>query len=156
MSKASDLFTLKNKNKVEVQFIAKGGQITSIKVPDAAGKMADVVIGYDSVDAALAGDGYFGALCGRYANRVVKGKFSIDGVAYQLDVNNGPNHLHGGLDGFNNRVWEVKAVKIAKFAQAYELSLVSEDGDQNYPGKLKVKVIYGLSDDNEFVIEYVV
>ena len=154
MTKATDHFTLKNSNKIEVTFIAKGGQITSIKVPDAKGNIADIVIGYDTVDQALAGDGYFGALCGRYANRLVKGKFSIDGVNYQLDCNNGPNHIHGGIDGFNSRTWDVKPISLPQFAQAYQLSLVSEDGDQKYPGRLEVNVIYGLSEANELVIEY--
>lgn len=154
MTKASDSFILKNKNNVEVTFIGRGGQIISVKVPDAAGNVADVVIGYDSVEEALAGDGYFGALCGRYANRIVKGQFEIDGTSYQLDCNNEPNHLHGGVDGFNNRVWEVEAIEMDQFEQAYKLSLVSEDGDQNYPGQLTVSVIYGLTANNEFVIEY--
>lgn len=154
MSKASDVFTLKNKNNVEVTFMAHGGRIASIKVPDAKGEVADVVIGYDTPEQALAGDLYFGALCGRYANRVVNGQFEIDGVAYQLECNNDKNHLHGGSDGFNNRVWEVEPVSIDRFAQACQLSLVSEDGDQQYPGQLDVKVIYGLTDDNEFVIDY--
>ncbi|TLX74654.1 galactose mutarotase [Labilibacter sediminis] len=154
MTKASDVFTLKNSNKVEVTFIGRGGQITGIKVPDAKGEIADVVIGYQTVEDALAGDGYFGALCGRYANRIVKGQFELEGTTYQLECNNGPNHLHGGVDGFNNRVWEVESVQDKRYEQAYKLSLVSEDGDQGYPGKLTVDVIYGLTEDNEFVIDY--
>ncbi len=154
MTIASDVFTLKNNNQVEVTFIARGGQITSIKVPDAAGKKVDVVIGYDTVEGALAGDGYFGALCGRYANRIVNGQFQIDGTSYQLDCNNGNNHLHGGTDGFNSRIWEVEPISLDKFEQAYQLSLVSGDGDQKYPGELTVKVVYGLTKNNEFVIEY--
>ncbi len=144
------VFTLKNSNGVEVTFIANGGQVTSIKVPNAAGEIADVVIGYDTVDVALAGDGYFGALCGRYANRIVDGKITLDGQDLQLDINNGPNHLHGGNDGFNSRVWEVEPVG----SSAYKLSLLSPDGDQKYPGELKVEVIYSLSDENEFSIDY--
>lgn len=154
MTKASDVFTLKNSNKVEITFIGRGGQITGIKVPDAKGKIADVVIGYQTVDEALAGDGYLGALCGRFANRIVNGQFELEGTKYQLECNNGSNHLHGGIDGFNSRTWEVEVIKDRKYAQAYKLSLVSEDGDQGYPGKLTVEVIYGLTDDNEFVIEY--
>ncbi|WP_430931364.1 aldose epimerase family protein [Saccharicrinis sp. 156] len=154
MTKASDVFTLKNGNNIEVTFIGRGGQLIGIKVPDAKGEIADVVIGYENVDAALAGDGYFGALCGRYANRIVGGKFELDGTQYQLDVNNGPNHLHGGNDGFNSRVWDVEPYADSKYAQAYKLSLVSPDGDQKYPGELTVSVIYGLTDDNELVIDY--
>jgi aldose 1-epimerase len=150
MSLASDVFTINNSNGVEVTFIAHGGQITSIKVPNAAGDIADVVIGYDTVDEALAGDGYFGALCGRYANRIVDGQFSLDGQNHQLDINNGPNHLHGGNDGFNSRVWDVESVG----SNAYKLSLLSPDDDQKYPGELKVEVIYRLTEENEFSIEY--
>ncbi|WP_282016341.1 aldose epimerase family protein [Marinifilum flexuosum] len=147
------VYTLKNKS-IEIDFIARGGQIISIKVPDAKGNIADVVVGYDTVEEALAGDAYFGALCGRYANRIVGGEFEIDGKKYQLDCNNETNHLHGGVDGFNRRNWKVSAVEIDRYVQAYQLSLVSEDGDQNYPGKLEVSVIYGLTDDNQFVIAY--
>lgn len=154
MTKASDVFTLKNSNQVEVTFIARGGQITSIKVPNRKGEIADVVIGYDTVEAALAGDAYFGALCGRYANRIVKGQFELNGQQYQLDTNNGPNHLHGGVDGFNLRTWEVEEVQLPQFAQAYKLTLVSPDGDQGYPGELTTVVTYGLTVDNELVIEY--
>ncbi len=154
MTKASDIFTLKNSNGVEVSFIGRGGQIVGIKVPDAKGEVADVVVGYQTVDEALAGDAYLGALCGRYANRIVKGQFELDGEKYQLDINNEPNHLHGGVDGFNLRVWNVEFYVDPKFVEAYKLSLVSPDGDQNYPGELTVSVIYGLTDDNEFVIDY--
>nr|WP_321409038.1 aldose epimerase family protein [uncultured Carboxylicivirga sp.] len=154
MTKASDVFKLKNANNVEVTFIGRGGQITGITVPDKDGKLADVVIGYQSVEEALAGDGYFGALCGRFSNRIVKGQFSIEGVDYQLECNNGPNHLHGGSEGFNSRVWDVTPYEESRFAQAYKLALVSPDGDQGYPGELKVEVVYGLTDENELVIEY--
>ncbi len=154
MTKASDLFILKNSNNVEVSFIGRGGQITGIKVPDAKGHIADVVVGYETVDAALAGDTYFGAICGRFANRIVKGQFELDGKTYQLEVNNGSNHLHGGSDGFNMRVWDVEPYTDDRFAQAYKLSLVSPDGDQKYPGELTVSVIYGLTEDNELVIDY--
>ena len=154
MTKSSDVYKLKNSNGVEVSFMADGGRIISIKVPDTKGEVADVVIGYDTPEGALKGDAYFGALCGRYANRIVEGKFSIDGKEYQLDCNNDTNHLHGGIEGFNSREWSVEPVSIPKFAQAYNLSLVSPDGDQKYPGELSVNVTYGLTNDNEFVIEY--
>ncbi len=154
MSKSSDVYTLKNRNSVEVSFMADGGRIISIKVPDSKGNIADVVIGYDTPEAALKGDAYFGALCGRYANRVVNGKFTVDGTDYQLDCNNETNHLHGGNEGFNSREWSVEPVSGSKYAQAYKLSLVSPDRDQKYPGELTVSVTYGLTNDNEFVIEY--
>jgi aldose 1-epimerase len=154
MSKLTDVYTLKNSNGVEVSFMADGARIISVKVPDAKGNVADVVIGYDTPEGAMKGDAYFGALCGRYANRIVNGKFTIDGVEYQLDCNNDINHLHGGVEGFNSREWKVEPVSISKFAQAYKLSLVSPDGDQKYPGELTVEVTYGLTNDNEFVIDY--
>lgn len=154
MTKDSDVFTLKNTNKIEVTFIANGGQVTGIKVPNASGEIADVVIGYDSVENALAGDAYFGALCGRFSNRIANGTFELNGTSCQLDRNDGQNHLHGGFDGFNTRVWNVKTITDNRFAQACILSLVSEDGDQKYPGELTVNVIYGLTEDNQFIIEY--
>ncbi|SMO44515.1 aldose 1-epimerase [Saccharicrinis carchari] len=154
MTKASDVFTLKNANNVELTFIGRGGQITGMKVPDAKGEITDVVIGYPGIEETLAGDAYLGALCGRYANRIVKGTFELDGKKYQLDINNAPNHLHGGHDGFNSRVWEVEPYADSRYAQAYKLSLTSPDGDQKYPGELTVSVIYGLTNDNELVIDY--
>ena len=146
-------YTLKNKN-IEVTFIERGGQVISIKVPDAKGNIDDVVVGYDTMDETIAGDGYFGALCGRYANRIVEGKFEIDGKKFQLDCNNETNHLHGGVEGFNSKNWTVSPVTLDKFVQAYKLSLTSEDGEEKYPGKLDVTVIYGVTEDNQFVIEY--
>ena len=147
------VYTLKN-NHIEVDFIPRGGQIIAIRVPDAKGNVADVVVGYDTLEETLAGDGYFGALCGRYANRIVKGQFEIDGEKFQLECNNENNHLHGGFDGFHARNWEVNSLSSEKYTQAYQLKLSSEDGDQNYPGKLDVSVTYGLTNNNELVIEY--
>lgn len=146
-------YSLKNQN-IEITFIERGGQITSIKVPDSKGNIEDVVVGYHTMDEIIAGDGYFGALCGRYANRIVGGKFEIDGEKFQLDCNNEPNHLHGGNNGFNSKIWNVSPIKLDKFVQAYKLSIISEDGEEKYPGKLEVSVIYGITEDNQFVIEY--
>lgn len=154
MTKASDQFILKNKNGLTVKFIARGGQITSILAPDRHGKFADVVIGYETVEEALAGDAYLGSICGRYANRIAGGKLTIDGKQYQLEINNPPNHLHGGFDGFNSRVWEVIPFDSDRFVQSYQLSLVSPEDDQGYPGELIVKIIYGITSDNKFCIEY--
>lgn len=147
-------YSLKNSNNVEITFIARGGQVVSLKVPDAKGNIADVVVGYDTVEEALKGDAYLSAICGRFANRIASGKFELDGVAYQLDVNNSPNHLHGGNDGFNLREWSVEETTVEGATSAYKLTLVSPDGDQNYPGELSVAVIYSLNDANEFKIEY--
>lgn len=148
------LYSLSNDNGMEVQFLPLGGRIISIKVPSVSGEMADVVIGYDTPSEAVRGDGYFGAICGRYANRISRGQFVIDNHEYQLDINNGPNHLHGGKEGFNTRLWHVKKTEKQGCVSAWELSLVSPDGDQKYPGELKVKVLYSLTSDNRFSIEY--
>lgn len=154
MTKASDKFILKNSNGIEVGFIARGGQVVSAIAPDKDGNFADVIIGFDTVEEALAGDAYLGAICGRFANRIAGGKLNIEGKDIQLDVNNGPNHLHGGLDGFNSRVWDVDPFESDEYAQAFKLKLLSPDGDQKYPGELSVEVIYGLTEKNEFCIEY--
>jgi aldose 1-epimerase len=134
--------------------MALGGRLISIKAPSPTGEIADVVIGYDSVEESVKGDMYFAALCGRFANRISGGKFTIDGVEFQLDVNNGPNHLHGGFDGFNNRIWDVEKTEKPGAVAAYKLTLVSPDGDQKYPGELTVSVVYSLTADNQFCIEY--
>ncbi|PWE00200.1 aldose epimerase family protein [Marinilabilia rubra] len=153
-NKASDTFTLKNSNGVEVSFTAHGGRLVSLKVPSAKGDIDDVLVGYDTVGESLKGDLYYGALCGRYANRIVKGHLILDGQELQLDVNNGPNHLHGGNDGFNQRIWDVEETQKEGCTSAFRLSLISPDGDQKYPGECKVTVIYSLNDSNEFKIEY--
>lgn len=154
MTEASDQFVLKNSHGFQVAFIARGGQITSMLAPDIHGDMADVVIGYDTIEETLAGDAYAGVLCGRYANRIVNGKLRIEGIDYQLDVNQAPNHLHGGFDGFSSRVWDVESFSSNKYVQACRLKLVSPDADQHYPGELFVEVIYGVTEQNEFCLEY--
>jgi aldose 1-epimerase len=154
VQKAFDTFSLKNNNNVEITFAAQGGRLLAVKVPSASGMVDDVLIGYDTVYEALEGDLFFGALCGRYANRVSKGQFELDGEKIQLVVNNGPNHLHGGFEGFNQRMWAVEAIDKEGCTSAYRLSLVSPDGDQKYTGELTVNVIYSLNNSNEFKIEY--
>lgn len=150
---AADTFVLKNKHGIEITFTAHGGRITSIKWPSPDGEIVDVVVGFDTIEETLKGDLYFGALCGRYANRVHKGRFAIDGEFFQLDTNNGENHLHGGFEGFNTRIWDVEPFTSGNL-NAFRLSLTSPDGDQKYPGMLNVSVIYSLSETNEFRIEY--
>ncbi len=148
------IYTLKNNNNVEIDFIPRGGQVISMRVPDAKGNVTDVVIGYDTLEEALKGDAYLAAICGRFANRIANGKFELDGKAYTLDVNNGPNHLHGGNEGFNLKEWCVEEATVEGATSAYKLTLVSPDGDQGYPGELTVTVIYSLNNANEFKIEY--
>jgi aldose 1-epimerase len=143
------LYTLANKNGVEVSITNFGGAVTSIKAPDRNGVFADVVLGYDTLDEYVKNPRYLGALIGRHANRIGRGKFSLNGVEYQLAQNNGANHLHGGFKGFDKRVW-----KAAETESGLRLEYFSKDGEENYPGNLKVDVTYSLNDQNELRIEY--
>ena len=124
--------------------------MVSILVPDKDGKMVDVSLGYDSVKSyRKEGEPFFGAIIGRYGNRIGKGKFTLEGKEYQLQLNNGPNTLHGGTDGFFSKVWDAK-----QDGQKLELSYISKDGEAGYPGTLTVKVVYTLTDDNAIKIDY--
>lgn len=149
-------YQLSNKNGLTIEFMPRGAKVISVQLPDTQnpGKKVDVMIGYDTVQEAIDGDAYIGAICGRFANRIAKGHFVLDGKEYQLALNDGQNHLHGGPTGFNSRDWDVKETKIAGRAGAYELTLFSPDGDENYPGNLNVKATYSLTDDNEFIIDF--
>ncbi|MNX21181.1 Aldose 1-epimerase precursor [compost metagenome] len=150
--KAVKLYTLKNKQGASVSISNYGGRVVSLLVPDKNNKLTDVVLGYDSIGAyRKKGEPFFGALIGRYGNRIGKGKFALDGKEYQLQLNDGVNTLHGGTDGFFGKVWEAKQVDSTKL----ELSYVSQDGEAGYPGKLDVKVTYTLTDDNALQIDYV-
>jgi aldose 1-epimerase len=126
--------------------------LTSWIVPDKNGQKSSILLGYDSLDGYLAKPPYFGALIGRYGNRIAKGKFKLDGKEYQLATNDGPNHLHGGLKGFDKVVWT--ATTFSDTLPSLALSYVSKDGEEGYPGNLRVAVIYTLTDDNELSIEY--
>jgi aldose 1-epimerase len=150
---AVDLYTLTNKNGLEVQITNYGGSVVSLKSPDMRGQMADIVLGYDDARGYEDDRAYFGSIVGRYANRIAGGKFSLSGVQYQLAQNNGANHLHGGNRGFNKVVWQARQVRRAGGA-ALQLSYVSKDGEENYPGNLTVTVTYILTDKNELRIEY--
>ncbi len=143
------LITLGNKNGVEVSITNFGGAIRSIKAPDRNGVFADVVLGYDTLDEYVKNPRYLGALIGRYANRIARGKFSLNGVEYQLAQNNGANHLHGGNKGFDKRVWDA-----TESESGLRLEYLSKDGEENYPGNLNVAVTYSLNDQNELRIEY--
>ena len=142
------LYTLSNSNNIKVRITNYGGIITSIVTPDSAGNMGDIVLGYDSLSGYVANSPYFGAIVGRYANRIAKGKFTLDGKTCRLAVNNGNNSLHGGLKGFDKVVWDAKDVNDSTGARL-ELSYLSRDGEEGYPGNLKVKVTYSLDDHNE-------
>ena len=143
-------YTLTNPKGVVVKIINYGGIITDIMVPDRNGSLGDVVLGYDSLSGYLQkGNPYFGALVGRYANRIAKGKFSVDGKAYTLAANNDGNSLHGGLKGFDKVVWDTK-----QSGNTLTLTYDSKDGEEGYPGNLHAQVVYTLTDDNELKIDY--
>lgn len=146
-----EMFVLTNRQGIQVRAITYGGIITSLRVPDRTGALADVVHGFESIEGYLKGHPYFGSIVGRYGNRIAKGQFSLEGRTHTLAVNNGPNHLHGGLKGFDKVVWQgeplTKGTGVA-------FSRTSPDGEEGYPGNLKVRVTYTLSDANELSIEY--
>jgi aldose 1-epimerase len=150
------LYTIINDNGLIMKVSTFGGIITHLHVPDRDGKIEDVVLGFDNhagyVSAEYIASGpYFGAIVGRYGNRIAGGKFTIDGVEYTLATNNGPNHLHGGIVGFNSVLWDAH---IIENQNAIQLTYTSKDMEEGYPGNLKVKVIYTLTDDNEVKIDY--
>ena len=142
------IFTLTNSAGMEVKITNYGGIITSITMPDKNGHSGDVVLGYDSLGGYIANSPYFGALVGRYANRISRGSFVLKGKTYKLAINNGKNSLHGGLKGFDKVVWDAKEIKDSA-AVGLELTYLSRDGEEGYPGNLKVKVLYSLDDHNE-------
>ena len=149
--KKVDLFLLTNKNKMSVYITNYGGRIVSVNVPNKSGSFTDVVLGYDSLKHYYERkENYFGALIGRYGNRIAKGKFLIDGKHFQLAINNTPNALHGGPTGFHNQVWDAKKID----NQTLELNYISMDMEEGYPGTLTVKVLYRLTDDNSIEISY--
>ncbi len=151
--KQVDLYVLSNKNGVEVDITNFGAAVVSLKVPDRHGKTDDVVLGYDDLDGYLHDKSYFGATVGRYANRIAHGKFTLNGTTYTLAKNDGENHLHGGVQGFNKVVWEAKDVSTAD-AAALQLNYLSKNGEEGYPGNLSVQVTYTLTNNNELKIDY--
>jgi aldose 1-epimerase len=146
-------FTLANATGASIQAIEYGATITSLCMPDRNGKIQDVVLGYDSLQGYVDGTFYFGAIVGRYGNRIGKGQFQLDGKQYQLTVNNGENHLHGGKVGFNKVFWEGKILTDAA-APSIQFQYVSRDGEEGYPGTVTLKVTYTLTDKNELRITY--
>jgi len=149
-----ELYTLRNPKGMEATIMTYGGIVTSLKVPDRNGRFDDVVLGYDNLDGYLTNSPYFGALIGRYGNRIARGKFTLDGVEYQLAKNNGPNHLHGGLKGFDKVVWTVAEAEVGDHGPELELTYLSKDGEEGYPGNLKVKATYTLTEDNALQLKF--
>jgi aldose 1-epimerase len=147
------LYTFANNNGLEVSITNYGGAITSIIAPDRIGKPADVVLGYETVEEYVEHPRFMGALIGRYANRIAQGKFSLNGVEYQLAQNNGANHLHGGIKAFHKVLWSGETETSAQEVVLH-LSYLSIDGEENYPGNLTVQVDYVLNDHNELEIRY--
>ena len=148
-----ELYTLENSNGMKAKITNYGGIVTQLHVPDKDGNLGDVVLGYDKLSSYIKASPYFGCITGRYANRIAKGQFTIDGKTYQLATNNGDNHLHGGNVGFDKRVWTAKEVSSLGRA-GIELTYLSKDGEEGYPGNLASKVTYWLTNQNELEIEY--
>jgi len=147
------VYTLKNAHGMEVRVIDYGGIILSLKVPDRNGHFADVVLGYDALADYERSSPYFGALIGRYGNRIARGRFTLDGQTYTLATNNGPNHLHGGVKGFDKVIWDA-----APFQRGDSVGLLlrytSRDGEEGYPGTLQATVTYTLTNRNELIFDY--
>lgn len=151
---AVDLYTLTNSKGMEVKITNYGGIVVTLRVPDRQGRMEDVVLGFDRLEDYLKGHPYFGAIIGRYANRIAGGRFTLNGISYQLTLNEGSNHLHGGRKGFDKVVWKARAVRSGR-GVGVRLTYRSPDGEEGYPGNLSVTVTYILTDENELRIEYV-
>nr|WP_294905708.1 aldose epimerase family protein [uncultured Lacibacter sp.] len=149
--KPVDLYTLTNANGVEVKITTYGGIVTSWITPDKAGNKSSVVLGFDSLSGYLTPPPYFGAIIGRYGNRIAKGTFKIDTATYKLATNNGANHLHGGNKGYDKVVWDAQP---ADSTASLTLTYLSKDGEEGYPGNLNITVVYTLTDDNELLIDY--
>jgi aldose 1-epimerase len=151
--KSVESYTLTNANGLKAEIITYGGIVTSLQIPDRNGKLADIVLGCDSVDDYATKSPYFGALIGRFGNRIAKGKFTLNGVEYTLATNDGPNHLHGGKKGFDKVVWTAKAMETDE-GPALKLTYKSRDGEEGYPGNLSCTVVYTLTDNNELKVSY--
>ncbi|MBM3284949.1 MAG: galactose mutarotase, partial [Candidatus Aminicenantes bacterium] len=150
-----DLYTLTNSRGLRVRIMTYGATLVSLEVPDRSGKMADIVLGHDSLDGYLdpVKNPYFGSIVGRYANRIARGRFILDGVEYRLGTNDGANHLHGGVKGFDKVLWKGEPVG-EKGAVGVRLRYQSPDGEEGYPGNLSVTVIYLLTEANELKITF--
>lgn len=150
---AIDILTLTNSNGIEVRAITLGGIIVSLRTPDKNGKLDDIVLGFDTLDGYLGKHPYFGAIIGRYGNRIGNAKFTLDGVEYQLAANNGPNALHGGLKGFDKAVWKAESFETNQ-GVGVVFTHTSPDGEEAYPGNLTAKVTYTLTNQNELIFDY--
>ena len=150
---AVEIYTLRNRRGAEARVMTYGAALVSLKVPDRAGRFEDVLLGFDDLATYESDTHYIGAVVGRYANRIARGRFTLNGVEYKLAVNNGENHLHGGLRGFDKVVWKARPLN-TRAGSAVELTYVSRDGEEGYPGTLTVRVVYTLTEANELRIQY--
>jgi aldose 1-epimerase len=146
------LYTLTNKHNMQVKITNYGCIVTAWMAPDKNGKESNIILGFDSLERYTAAVPFFGAVVGRYGNRIAKGQFTLDGTTYKLAANSGGNHLHGGTKGFDKRVWDVSPINANK--PSLKLHYISHDGEEGYPGNLDVTVTYTLTDKNELEIEY--
>jgi aldose 1-epimerase len=150
------LFTLENGNGVVAKLTNYGAILVELQVPDRAKRLGNVVLGFESIEGYVNGHPYFGAICGRVANRIAKGRFTLDGRDYQLAANNGRNHLHGGLKGFDKVVWNATPLPDGKEGPAVQFKYYSRNGEEGYPGNLSVYVTYTLTESNAVKIDYLV
>ncbi len=148
--RTAHLFTLTNANGIEAKITNYGGIIVSLIAPDAEGSLDNIVLGFDELEPYLGEHPYFGALIGRYGNRIEKGQFSLNDTEYQLSINDGENHLHGGLQGFDKVLWDAEVIDNSSLRLTY----LSEDGEEGYPGNLQVTATYRLNNDDELHIEF--
>ena len=150
--KPVDVFTLVNSNGIRTRILSYGGIIQTLETPDRNGKLDDVVLGFDSLQGYVKSSPYFGAIVGRYGNRIARGRFTLDGKTYTLAINNGPNHLHGGIKGFDKAVWDAREFR-TDTAVGVVLTHTSPDGDEGYPGTLRARVTYTLTNRDELAID---
>lgn len=148
-----DLYTLTNSNGLRARIMSYGGIVVSLEVPDGEGKVEDITLGYENLAGYIDNSPYFGAIVGRYGNRIAKGRFTLNGTLYRLATNNGKNHLHGGLKGFDKVVWDSEPMEDAG-SVGLKLTYLSRDGEEGYPGNLNCTVVYTLTDLDELRIEY--
>jgi len=148
-----DLYTLTNAHGIEARIATYGATLVSLKAPDRSGQMRNIVLGFDSLQPYLAGVPYYGATVGRYANRIAHARFVVDGKTYQLATNDGPNSLHGGLRGFDKRIWKAETLPAAR-GNGVRLTYVSPDGEEGYPGTVTVHAVYRLDEQDNLEIQY--
>ncbi|MGH7953754.1 MAG: aldose epimerase family protein, partial [Limisphaerales bacterium] len=149
-----EIYTLRNSRGMEARIMTYGGIVQSLDVPDRNGHFADIVLGFDDLAGYIKSSPYFGALIGRYGNRIANGKFTLDGHEYTLATNNPPNALHGGIKGFDKVVWRVAEAKIGEHGPELKLTYLSKDGEEGYPGDLSVTAVYTIANNNELRLQF--